>query len=204
MFYSINGTLILCEPQTAVVEAGGVGYRLTVSDRSFGALQGKLDTKVFLYTHLSVRDDGVELFGFVTKEELELFRQLISVSGIGPKMAVSILGTLSPEALASAVLAQDAKSISAAPGVGLKTAQRIILELKDKLAKNIFVSAASGTDAAAVPASGALSEVSEAVNALTVLGYARQQALDAVKGLDTRSKSVETLIREALKSLNTK
>ncbi|MBE6591270.1 MAG: Holliday junction branch migration protein RuvA [Ruminococcaceae bacterium] len=202
MFYSVNGTLCLCEPGIAVVEAGGVGYQLTVSLRDMGELSRKVGEKVLLYTHLSVREDGVELFGFSQKQELDIFRLLNTVSGVGPKAAMSILGSLSASDVVSAVLAGDAKGLSCAQGIGNKTAQRIILELKDKLAKSKTGDISSAPLAAAAPSRG--SAVAEAVNALVVLGYSRQQASEALSGVDVTGKSVEALIREALKALSMK
>ena len=202
MFYSIKVELIHCELSTVVVEAGGVGYQMTVSDRTSGALSDKTGSVVRLFTHLAVREDGVELFGFLSREELEMFRLLNTVSGVGPKMSVSILSALSPDALVSAVISQDVKAITAAQGVGAKIAQRIILELKDKAAKT--PSAAFSPINSPSQPSGDISGAAEAVNALTVLGYSRQQAVDAVKGVNTAGKSVEAVIREALRSLNVK
>ena len=202
MFYSINGTLCLCEPGIAVVDANGVGYQLTVSLRDMGALSSKVGEKVLLYTHLSVREDGVELFGFSKKDELDIFRLLNTVSGVGPKAAMSILSSLSASDVISAVLSGDAKGLSCAQGIGNKTAQRIILELKDKLSKTKAGDTAAVSSVGVPSARG--SAVSEAVNALVVLGYSRQQASEALGGVDVSGKSVEALIREALKSLSMK
>lgn len=198
MFYSIRGELTVCEPQCAVIEAGGVGYRLTVTDRCFGEFSNKIGTEVKLYTHLAVREDGIELFGFIDTQELELFKLLNTVSGVGPKAAINILSSLSPEALVSAVVAQDVKAITSAPGVGSKLASRVILELKDKLAGGAAKFASVQTAVPVQPRSDA----AEAVNALTVLGYTRQQAIDSLKGINTEGKSVEAIIREALRALS--
>ncbi len=203
MFYSVKGTLVVCEPQTAVIEAGGVGYQLAISDRCFGRLQNSVGEQVLLFTHLAVREDGVELFGFEDREELELFRLLNTVSGVGPKAALSILSALSPEGVVSAVMAQDAKSLCAAQGIGNKIAQRVILELKDKLSKDkTFAQTALGAAGEAARPAGKNANVAEAVNALTVLGYSRQQAVDAFSSLDTSNRSVEALIREGLRVLS--
>lgn len=204
MFYSVKGTLVLCEPGMAVVEAGGVGYQLSVSDRCFGSLQARVGEAVLLFTHLNVREDGVELFGFEERDELELFRLLNTVSGVGPKAALSILSALSPDALVGAIMAEDAKSLCAAQGIGNKIAQRVILELRDKLAKDRLLRPAASGASAVSSAEEERFNVSEAVNALTVLGYSRQQAQDVFKKRDVSGKSVEALIREGLKLLSSK
>lgn len=203
MFYSVKGTLVVCEPSVAVVEACGVGYQLSVSDRCFGRLQNSVGEQVLLFTHLAVREDGVELFGFEEREELELFRLLNTVSGVGPKAALSILSALSPDGVIGAVMAQDAKSLCSAQGIGNKIAQRIILELKDKLSKDkTFAQVAVSAAGASVRPAGTNANVAEAVNALTVLGYPRQQAVDAFAAMDTSGRSVEALIREGLRALS--
>ena len=128
MFYHVRGILVVCESGFAVVECGGVGYSLTISLSTAERLGSKMNQEVRLFTHLAVREDGVELYGFATKEELSAFRLLISVSGVGPKAAMSILSQLSTEKFAYAVSTEDVKTLSRAPGVGAKTAARIILE----------------------------------------------------------------------------
>lgn len=200
MIYSVSGTLVVCESGLAVVEAAGVGYQLSVSDRCFGALTPSLGQKVLLFTHLCVREDGVELFGFLQRDELELFRLLNTVSGVGPKAALAILSALSPDEVISAVLCQDAKALCTAQGIGNKIAQRLILELRDKLAKERSVSGA-GSGAIAAPVSSG-NAAGEAVNALVVLGYSRQQAMSALSGVDTKNAGVEELIRIGLKNIS--
>ena len=132
MFYYVKGELVMTDPQSAVVDCGGVGYKLTVSMNTLSRLT-ELGKKVCLYTHFSVREDAVELFGFYDTEELYAFRLLISVSGVGPKAAIAILSLLSPAKFAVAVSTGDTKTLSKASGVGAKTAARIVLELKDKV-----------------------------------------------------------------------
>ena len=148
MYYYISGELVHTERNMAVIDAGGVGYKLTVSSTALGKLAGKTG-KVKLYTYLSVRDDALELYGFYSVEEASVFRMLITVSGVGPKAAMSILSTMSPEQFALAVTAGDAKALSKAPGVGPRPAARIILELKDILSNEVDVPA---RDAAAADA----------------------------------------------------
>lgn len=202
MYYYIRGSLELLEANIAVIEAAGVGYSLTISANTRSKLAGLNDKQkenVKLLTHLAVREDGIELFGFYTDEELNVFRLLISVSGIGPKAALSILGSMTAENLAIAISRDDKKAIAKAPGIGPKTAARIILELKDKHKAEVsaenddsFAPAAS-----AVPAQGA---TADAIDALTVLGYSRSAAAEAVRGIPA-GLELEDIIREALKKL---
>ena len=132
MYYYIKGTLALLAGDTAVIDAGGIGYRLTVTQNTFAALASKLGKEAQLFTYLAVRDDAMELYGFASEEEKLFFTKLLSVSGIGPKAAVSVLSAFTPNQLVSAVQAGDAKMISRANGIGLKTAQKVIIELKGK------------------------------------------------------------------------
>lgn len=198
MYYYISGELVLADPTTAVVDAGGVGYRMSISGNTLGKLAGKIGQKVRLYTHLSVREDAMELFGFYTLEELSTFRMLISVSGIGAKSAVSILTLMSPERFAAAVIAGDAKAIAKAQGIGVKTAQRVILELKDKVAKEL--SFEDDLDEVVTAPSSSQNNLAEATSALMVLGYTRAEASYALKGADP-SAELESLIRTALNKL---
>jgi len=198
LYYYISGELVLAEPNTAVVDAAGVGYQMTISGNTLGKLAGKVGTKIKLYTHLSVREDAMELYGFSSLEELTSFRMLISVSGVGAKSAVSILSLMSPERFAAAVMSGDAKAIAKAPGVGAKTAARIILELKDKMKKD-FSSEDMGSAAEdLLPANE--NNLSEAANALMVLGYTRAEAAYALKGADPKA-DLEVLIKTALTKL---
>ncbi len=199
MYYYISGELVLAEPNTAVVEAGGVGYQLTISGYTLGKLAGKVGSKVKLFTHLSVREDAMELFGFSTLEELSSFRMLISVSGVGAKSAVSILSLMSPERFAAAVMNGDAKAIAKAQGIGGKTAARVILELKDKIKGSIATEdggSFGGEDILPVNENN----INEAANALMVLGYTRAEAAYALKGADP-SADLEVLIKTALTKL---
>ena len=207
MYYYIKGTLAVLENGVAVVDAGGVGYRLTISGTTYDAMPPcrsvKEPPQVKLYTHMAVREDGIELFGFASEAELSSFRLLLSVSGVGPKAAISILSLLSPEKFALAVCTDDKKTISRAAGIGPKTAARIILELKDKLMKE-----AEGTDAlTAAPSVGGASaginrsKLQEAMDALSVLGYSRAEATAALKDLDLDSTPLEEIIRLSLKKL---
>ena len=196
MYDYFKGTLAFLRTDAAVVECGGVGYRLAVSASTHAKLSPLLGREATLFAYLAVREDAMELYGFSDETERALFIHLLSVSGVGPKAALSVLSTLPADRLAVCVAAGDAKAIASAPGVGLKTAQKIILELKDKLAKEF---AAGEPLPDGVPSAGA-DDASDAVNALVVLGYSRAQALGALKGLDS-ALPLEIRIREALKKL---
>jgi len=199
MYYYISGKLVLLTQGRAVIDAGGVGYEITVSDNTVAKLRAESSDKALLYTHFHVREDAEELFGFHSLEEKSLFLHLISVSGVGPKVAMSILSTLSPEKLIFAIVSDDAKAISASPGIGLRTAQKIILEIKDKLKKDGITGGEeipSGT--APLQDKGA---VSEALEALSALGYSRSEALSALRIEGRDRMSVEELIRQGLKNL---
>jgi Holliday junction DNA helicase RuvA len=209
MFYYIKGPLVLATPNSAVVDAGGVGYRMTISENTYRALPPRHTVEkaptVTLYTYLSVREDGVGLFGFGDERELSSFKMLLSVSGVGPKAAMAILSLLTPEKFALAVCTEDKKTISKATGVGPKTAARIILELRDKLMKETTIDNDLSTaildhseEAAGAPARGKLSE---AQDALIVLGYTRSEAQSALKGIPVEELSIEDIIKEALKKL---
>ena len=198
MYYYISGELILADPSIAVIEAAGVGYRIFSSRNTLGKRGGKIGSKVKLDTHYSVKEDAMELYGFYTEEELSSFRMLISVSGVGAKSAIAILSLMSPERFAAAVINGDAKAISKAQGIGNKTAQRIILELKDKVGKGLSLDDSEGFTEENIGASS--NNISEATNALMVLGYTRSEAAFALKGLDG-ALDLEILIRQALTKL---
>lgn len=201
MFYYLYGTLEINDAGICVIDCGGVGYKLTTSLITCELLREKLGQKVKLFTYLAVREDGVELFGFESNEERECFNKLITVSGVGPKAAMSILSIMTPDNFALAVCTEDTKAISKASGIGAKTAARIILELKDKLsiemgAANISKSVSRGQ--VVMPMSGNLTEATEA---LMVLGYDKNSVAGALSGLDPKT-DVGELIRAALKKLS--
>ncbi len=207
MYYYIKGELVLSQPSMAVLEAGGVGYKLTISETTYRSLprRGERPPVVTLYTYLSVREDGIELFGFYDERELSSFKMLLSVSGVGPKAAMSILSLLTPEKFALAVCTEDKKTISKANGVGPKTAARIILELRDKLMKERDIDSDLQTaildHTAEAPGAPARGKLSEAQDALLVLGYTRAEAQNVLKTIDTEALSIEAIIKEALKKL---
>ena len=201
MIYCVTGELIYLDAlsMTAVVECGGVGYKLTVTGNTLSKLNGDDSVKnVRLYTYMAVREDAVELYGFYTTEELDIFKMLITVSGVGPKAGISILSTLTPEMLINAIAAEDSKSISQSPGVGAKTAARIVLELHDKIAKSYLSGMASQpTTKKAAVSTAAKGKLSDARDALIVLGYSRQEVTAALSNVDS-SKETEEIIRDAL------
>ncbi len=198
MFYHISGELVVVEANTAVIDCGGVGYCLTVSANTQRNLKMP-GQKVKLYTHFSVREDGVELYGFYDIEERDTFKMLITVSGVGPKAAINIMSALTPESFALAVINGDAKLISKAQNVGAKTAARIILELKDKISKTVSVDTESGYVETNIQTGS--EKMSEAQNALMVLGYKQSEAIAALKGIDVSQYEIEDIIRLALKKL---
>lgn len=195
MFYSITGTLIHREPGLAVVECGGVGFKCfttAATQHSLPALGGN----VTLFTHLHVREDALDLFGFATKTELDCFKTLTGVSGVGQKVGIAILSALPAERVALAIATGDHKALTAAQGVGPKLAQRIVLELKDKMGA-LDVEGLTASPAG-IPSSA--SNAAEAVRALQMLGYSPADANSAVVKLDS-GQPVEELIRQALKQM---
>lgn len=205
MFHYIKGALAALMPGTAVLDAGGVGFKLTVSGNTYERLAPSAASTetVKLYTHLAVREDGMELFGFFDESELDTFRLLITVSGVGPKAAMAILSAFTPEKFAIAVCTEDKKAIARANGIGPKTAARIILELRDKMAAGATLPSAFEAAAAPIATAAAAvgSKMSEAQEALLVLGYSRTEVLSALSGIDTATLDVEGIIRAALKKL---
>ena len=199
MYYYVSGEVAHVEPYLAVVDCGGVGYACRTT--TFTLSQIKKGDKAKLFTYLSVREDAMDLYGFASSEELKLFQQLISVSGVGPKAALSILSAGTPANLALAIITGDEKSLTAAAGVGKKLAQRIILELKDKLAKGQTVSAAGESVAGPAVTIIPQNKLSEASAALAVLGYSQAEINVALKGIDIDNQSLEQIIRLALKNM---
>lgn len=192
MFYYLDGTVAEILPYLAVIDCGGVGYACKTTHHTLAAL--KKGQRKKLYTYLNVGENLFELYGFATQNELNSFKQLIGVSGVGPKAALAILSTGTPESLALAVVTADEKALTAAPGVGKKIAQRIILELKDKMAKET----AGGLDFSG--GKGVQSKASDAAQALAVLGYSSQEVSSALKGLDM-DLPLEEIVRQGLKRM---
>ncbi len=200
MFYYIEGTLVHRDPTTAVIDCGGVGYRLTISYQTSDALADKLNTRTRLMTYLKVSEDGVELFGFSGNDERDCFLMLIGVSGVGPKAAMSILSVMTPDKFRFAVCTEDTKGLAKAPNIGSKTAARIILELRDKISKDVMNGVTTATPGGAtVAAPVGNGKLNDALEALMALGYDRSTALNGLKGLDAEKLSVSELIAAALK-----
>ena len=202
MFYYLNGELTVRDVNFCVIDCGGVGYQLTISLTTSESLAAKMNQKVKLYTHLAVREDGVEMFGFGTVEEKTAFNLLTSVSGVGPKAAMSILSIMTPERLSLAIMNDETKAIAKAQNIGAKTAARIILELKDKVAKDMIYSGGNSTlgDVASVAHTTVGGNLGEAAEALAALGYDKATITTVLKGIDSKLPSGE-IIRLALKKL---
>ena len=203
MISYLRGELVAVEEQKAIIDVGGVGYGVYMSQQAMTLLPA-CGNEVKVHTYLNVREDAMQLFGFLTREDLEVFRLLIGVSGIGPKAGLNILSCLSPDELRFAVLSGDAKAISAAPGIGKKTAEKLILELKDKLKiEDVLEHAAHGDDGGVQNRmeSADTNMQAEAVQALTALGYGSAESLRAVKKTSPDCTTVEDVLKEALKYL---
>ena len=198
MFYYLDGTVAEILPGLAVIDCGGVGYACMTTNNTLSQL--KKGEKKKLYTYLNVGESIFDLYGFATQNELNSFKLLLGVSGVGPKAALAILSANTPEGLAMAIVTEDAKSLTAAQGIGKKIAQRIILELKDKLAKEqSSFTVPSGGGSAPMPLGG--SKSGEAAAALAVLGYGSQEISTALKGIDMDALPLEEIIRQALKKM---
>lgn len=201
MFYHIKGELCHLDATFAVVDCGGVGYKLTVSAISAATLAGEEGKTVKLYTHLAVREDDVELFGFCEYDELEAFRLLTSVSGIGPKAAMAILSIFTPTDLAVAVSTEDVRAIAKANGIGNKTAARVVLELKDKLAVEMPLAALAKTTGAAAKNDLSSAKMKDAAAALSMLGYKNAEINEVLKALDVGGLTTEQIITAALRRM---
>ncbi len=199
MFYYLNGTVAEIAAGLAVIDCGGVGYACATTNYTLSQL--KKGERARLYTYLHVREDIFELYGFASQQELNSFKMLIGVSGVGPKAALAILSATTPQNLALSIVTEDEKALTAAQGIGKKIAQRIILELKDKLAKEQsgFTVQGGGSGAAPMPLGG--SKSGEAAAALAVLGYGSQEISTALKGIDMDALPLEEIIRQALKKM---
>lgn len=195
MFYYLKGELTYNDGTNIVIDCGGVGYLVTTSANSAAALI--LGATVKVYTYMAIRQDSVDIFGFISLQELATFKSLISVTGVGPKVGITILSALSPERFAMAVMSGDTHTITQAQGVGPKLAQRIVLELKDKVDASLLLDQVESSTGLSIPVSGS---AEEAVKALIVLGYSRYQAGQAVKSCDG-SLPVEDIVRAALRLL---
>ena len=200
MFYYLDGTVAEILPSLVVIDCGGVGYACKTTNHTLGVLKKGQRGKV--YTHLQVGDGIFDLYGFASQNELNSFRMLLSVSGVGPKAALGILSSCTPENLAAAIVAGDEQILTAAPGIGKKIARRIILELKDRISNEIE----SETNPATPGQSAGIlllnhNKASEAAQALGALGYSPAEAAQALKGVDTENLPLEEIIRRSLKNM---
>ena len=198
MFYYLSGTITILEAGLAVVDCGGVGYACHCS--TYTQSQLRVGEERRLYTHVNVKEDAVDIFGFASREELRLYEQLTAVTGVGPASALAILSVLSPDQLTLAILTGDEKSITRAKGVGAKSAKRIILELKDKIGGELdFTQGSGGSGPVQVPADG--SKVALATAALAELGYSQSEAASALRGANAEAMTVEELVRYGLRAM---
>lgn len=202
MYAYFIGKITYMTADSVVLEVNNIGYNIKVSAQTIQNL-GHLSGEVKLYTYTYVKEDALGLFGFLTREELELFKMMLTVNGIGPKGALSILSTLSVDTLRFAILSGDAKSIAKAPGVGAKSAERLIIDLKDKInAEDVLTLNSSESNAAIVTQE--LPAKKEAIEALTALGYSATDALKAVNQITcTEDTTVEEILKQALKVIMT-
>lgn len=202
MFYYVQGKVALVEQSLCVIDCAGVGYACHTSQNTIS--QVKMGETARLYTYLYVREDIFDLYGFADAEELNCFKQLIGVSGVGPKAALAILSVAPPSRLALSIITGEEKLLTQAPGIGKKIAQRIVLELRDKMSKEQLESAKGGAVSLELPATenAQVNHTQEAIAALMVLGYAQSEALQALKGLDlSEYPDAESIIRVCLKRL---
>lgn len=196
MFYYLSGTTAALEAGLAVLDCGGVGFMVNTTTATQARL--RVGEQAKLYTHCVIREDAFDIYGFFSRRELETFRLLISVNGVGPKVALGILSYVDPDGLHMAVVTQNEKALTAAPGVGKKLAQRILLELKDKMGA-VTLDAPAG---AAAPVMGPGGKAAEAMEALGVLGYDGSTIQRAMKGIDVEAMELQDIIKAALKAIS--
>ena len=199
MLYHLDGKVSELEPALAVLDCGGIGFALNVTSNTLAGLH--LGERAKLYVSESIGESNYDLFGFLDKSERRFFEMLISVSGIGPKAAMSILSCNTPEGLALAIISGNEKALTVAPGIGKKIAQRVILELKDKVSKEMKSDAAVMPSFTAVAAQGGDSAVNDALAGLAVLGYSSAEIAPVLKKLETRELSAEQIIKAVLKQM---
>ncbi len=201
MISYVRGELAAVEPQKAIVDVGGVGYGVYMPQQALSLLP-RPGNEVKLYTYLNVKEDAMQLFGFLSRDDLEIFRLVIGVNGIGPKGGLNILSCMSPDELRFAIMSGDAKAISAAPGIGKKTAEKLILELRDKIdISDVLDHAAHGAGEQAHAPEDESGMQAEAVQALVALGYGNAESLRAVRKTSPDCQTVEDILKEALQHL---
>ncbi len=198
MFHYISGIAAELLPGAAVIDCGGIGFHINTS--SYTLSQLKAGEKAKLYTYVYIREDAFDIYGFATQSEKHCFELLLGVSGVGPKAAAAILSVTTPETLAMSILSEDERAITAAPGIGKKIAQRVILELKDKMAKSTESISFTGNKAAA-PVQGARTKLDDASAALAVLGYGTAEISAALRAINTDELTLEQTIKAALKQM---
>ena len=196
MFYYLNGTITILDTNLAVVDCGGVGYACHTTNYTIAKLQ--IGKQARLFTYCNIKEEAFDIYGFYTREELSCFERLLSVGGVGPKAALAILSVVTPDQFTLAVMTQDAKTLTMAQGVGKKMAQRILLELKDKIAGSQLELSGAQMETGS-PVHG--SKTAEATAALAALGYSQQEIALALKGVDVQSMSVEEIVRQALRAM---
>ena len=197
MFYYLNGEITMMEGNLAVVDCGGVGYACRTTSYTLSKLRVGQTAKLF--TYCNIREDAFDIYGFSTRDELRCFELLLGVTGVGPKAAIAILSSTSPERFMLAIMTQDEKALTAAQGVGKKLAQRIILELKDKLGAVTEVDFSDGASAVSIPTAG--SNLALAQAALAELGYNQNEIGAALKGIKTEGMSTEEIVRQCLRAM---
>lgn len=197
MFYYLSGVITHIDVNLAVIDCGGVGYACRTTVNTLSNL--KINEKARLYTYCHIREDAFNIYGFFTEGELHSFEMLIGVSGVGPKAALSILSSNTPEGFAAAVITNNEKALTAAPGIGKKLAQRIMLELKDKIAKDAL-QFQTGWESSAGGVFG-LSKATDAASALAVLGYSQAEITTALTGVEMEAQPLEEIVRQALKKM---
>ncbi len=198
MFYYLEGPISVIEQNLAVVDVNGAGYACFTTMNTLSHLE--LGKKARLYTFCNIKEDTFDIFGFYDMREKRFFEQLLTVSGVGPKAALSILSSGTPESLAVAIINDDERALTMAPGVGKKIAQRVILELKDKVAKESIGLKSSGFSQVSHGAGTTGSKLSDAASALGVLGYSQSEIAAALRGMETQTLTVEEIIRSVLKN----
>ncbi len=201
MISYVRGELVAVEEDKVIVDVQGVGYGVYISAHTMGMLPA-VGEEVRLHTYLNVREDAMQLFGFLTRDDLKVFKLLIGVSGIGPKGGLNILSQLSPDELRFAVMANDAKTIASAPGIGKKTAEKLIIELKDKLNIEDVLNKVDDSQESSHISTGINEMQTEAIQALVALGYGNAESMKAVKKVTVNENTtVEDLLKEALKHI---
>lgn len=199
MFYHLSGTLALTGEDYAVIDCGGVGFKCTCSSMTLKQLP-PTGRPAKLYTYLNVKEDALDLFGFAEQTELELFKMLVSVSGVGPKSAIAMLGQGDSRTFAGAIVSSDLAMLTRAPGIGKRTAERIVVELRDKIANHDLIGQLG--DAPAAAAGTPISESGEAADALMALGFTRMQAQRAVSQVAEEGMDIDQILRKALMFLS--